>query len=83
MCFQTRHSSALLELELSLPRRLLRRLIMLLHTWKVAESPTVGILLEWFHRVGVNRHDIKIKYAKWFGSKIQAKIRMIAAATVK
>ena len=44
-------------------------MIMVLHTWNVAESPTVGSLLEWFHRVGVNRHDIKMKYANWFGSK--------------
>ena len=48
------------------------RMLKVLESWSIAESPTVGQLLGHFEEVGVNRCHIKAKYeerSKLYSSK--------------
>ena len=43
------------------------RMFKVLDTWKLAKSRTVGQLLKWFKKVGVDRCNIEEKYEELFG----------------
>ena len=43
------------------------RMLKVLDTWKLAKSRTVGQLLNWFKKVGVDRTNIEEKYEELFG----------------